>query len=415
MKYIFLFFLSFHLFLPLSAQEIKSPHQNLTLTFELQPDGIPVYSLTYQNDTIIGKSKLGFELVKDPKSMLDDFEIMNTKISYFDETWEPVWGEESSIRNQYNELEINLIQKSNHRKMTIRFRLFDDGLGFRYEFPMQKELTYFTIKEERTEFSMTGDHIAYWIPGDYSTQEYAYTKSRISEIRELLFKVIDHQNIAQKTVGNSCVQTALLLKTNQGYYINIHEAALLDYPCMHLDLDEKRMTFISHLTPDALGYKGYIQTPFQTPWRTVIVGKEAKNILESRITLNLNEPCKIEDCSWIKPIKYVGVWWEMIAGGGDWGYTSEFPTVQIGKTDYSTAQPNGNHRANNENVKRYIDFAALHNFDAVLVEGWNIGWEDWIGNYKDFVFDFVTPYPDFDLRTLNQYAEERGGKTADAP
>ncbi|MDL2311396.1 glycoside hydrolase family 97 protein [Bacteroidales bacterium OttesenSCG-928-B11] len=394
----------------LFTQELKSPDNNLVLKFELQEGGVPTYSLKFKEKPVILNSSLGFELVKDNKSLVDDFEIIDTTKSHVDETWEPVWGEEKSIRNCYNELVVNLIQKEKSRKMTIRFRLFNDGLGFRYEFPMQQKLTYFTIKEEVTEFSMAGDHIAYWIPGDYSTQEYAYTKSRMSEIRDLLFKVIDHQNVAQKTVGGACVQTSLLLKTDDGFYINLHEAALLNYPCMHLDLDEEKMTFRSHLTPDALGFKGYIQTPFNTPWRTIIVGDEAKDILASRITLNLNEPCKIEETSWIKPVKYVGVWWEMIAGGGDWSYTSDFPTVQLGETDYAKATPHGNHRANNANVKRYIDFAAKHGFDAVLVEGWNVGWEDWIGNYKDYVFDFITPYPDFDLEMLNDYAHTKGVK-----
>jgi hypothetical protein len=411
MKKLFLFILVWICYIPISkSQEVKSPDNNLVLFFELLEDGSPSYRLDFKGKNIIAKSTLGFELKNDAKSLLTDFEIIDLSELYFDEIWSPVWGEEEAIRNCYNELAVTLNQKDKNRKMIIRFRVFNDGLGFRYEFPMQKELTYITIKEERTKFAMTENHTAYWIPGDYSTQEYAYTKSRMSEIRSLLNKVIDHQNISTNIAGGSCVQTSLLLKTDDGLYINLHEAALIDYPCMHLDLDDKDMIFVSHLTPDAIGDKGYIQTPFSTPWRTVIIGEKATDILASRITLNLNEPCKIDETSWIKPMKYIGVWWEMIAGGGDWGYTSDFPTIKIGRTDYSKAKPHGNHRANNLNVKKYVDFAAKHGFDAVLVEGWNIGWEDWIGNYKDFVFDFVTPYPDFDIEALNSYAHSKGVK-----
>ena len=317
------------------------------------------------------------------------FTIKDTKTSTFDETWKPVWGEESSIRNHYNELEVTLNQPSNDRYMIIRFRLFDDGLGFRYEFPQQKNLNYFVIKEEHSQFAMNGDHTAYWIPGDYDTQEYDYTQTVFSP---------------------TGVQTALMMKTDDGLYINLHEAALVDYACMHLNLNDKNMVFESWLTPDAKGDKGYMQTPCHSPWRTVIVSDDARNILASRITLNLNDPCKYTDTSWIKPVKYIGVWWDMITGKGSWAYTDELASVKLGETDYSKTKPNGKHSANTANVKRYIDFAAAHGFDAVLVEGWNQGWEDWFGKSKDYVFDFVTPYPDFDVKEIHRYAASKGIK-----
>lgn len=391
----------------LSAQELKSPDCNLTMKFSLLNDGTPTYALSMGDKAVIKQSKLGFELRNDNKSLLDNFEIIDTHSSTFDETWTPVWGEEKEIRNHYNEWAVTLNQKNTNRKMIVRFRLFNDGLGFRYEFPMQSELRHFIVKEERSQFAMAGDHTAYWIPGDYCTQEYGYTKCKMSEISRLMSKAVDHQNIASKVIGNAAVQTALMLKTDDGLYINLHEAALLEYPCMHLDLDDRNMVFQSHLTPDAVGYKGTLQAPGVSPWRTIIVGKEAKDILASRITLNLNEPCKIEDTSWIKPTKFVGVWWEMIAGGGSWDYTSDFPTVKLGAVDYSKAKSHGNHRANTRNVKRYIDFASKNGFDAVLVEGWNVGWEDWVANRKEFNFDYVTPYPDFNIAELNEYAHSK--------
>ena len=391
------------------GQQLKSPDNMLSMSFRLLDDGIPVYSLTYKGNDVIRTSKLGFELKNDKKSLLNDFEITDTQFNTFDEVWQPAWGEEKDIRNHYNELVITLNQKELNRKMLIRFRLYNDGLGFRYEFPMQKELTYFIIKEEKTQFAMTGDHTAYWIPGDYCTQEYSFTKSKMSEIRGLMKTAIT-PNISQRPVGGTCVQTSLQLKTDNGLYINLHEAALIDYPCMHLNLDDKNMVFESLLTPDAVGDKGYMQAPRHTPWRTIIVSDDARDILASRLVLNLNEPCKIEDTSWIKPTKYVGVWWEMIAGESWWNYTDDFPTTRLGETDYTQCAPTGLHGANNKNVIKYIDFAAQHDFDAVLVEGWNIGWEDWAGLYKDHVFDFVTPYPDFDVEMLNNYAHSKNMK-----
>lgn len=392
-----------------NAQELKSPNGKLTLGFSLQKDGTPVYTLNYKDKAVAKASKLGLELEKDTISLLNGFTIADTQTSSFDETWKPVWGEVSSIRNHYNEMAVRLHQPKTKREMIVRFRLFDDGLGFRYEFPAQQNLVYFTIKEERTQFAMTGDHTAYWIPGDYDTQEYDYTTSRLSEIRGL-FKGAVTDNASQTSFSPTGVQTALMLKTADGLYINLHEAALINYACMHLNLDDKNMVFESWLTPNANGDKGNMQAPCQTPWRTIMVSDDARDILTSKMTLNLNEPSKIADPSWIKPVKYVGVWWEMIAGKSSWSYTNEFPSVQLGVTDYSKAKPNGTHGATTANVKKYIDFAAKHGFDGVLVEGWNIGWEDWFGHAKDYVFDFLTPYPDFDVKGIRDYAKSKGVK-----
>ena len=408
-----------------SAQEVlRSPDGELELRFSLSDKGEPTYALDYKGRAVVLPSRMGLELRGDapalefgaeiqkggygePVSLYDGFEQCGAVRSEFDETWQPVWGEESSIRNRYNELAITLRQPQSGRRMVVRFRLYDEGVGFRYEFPEQEAMTYFTIREERTQFAMTGDHTAFWIPGDYDTQEYDYTESKLSEIRQLMQQAIT-PNSSQTPFSPTGVQTALQLKSDDGLYINIHEAALVDYPCMHLDLDDERMVFTSHLTPDAQGWKGYMQTPCHTPWRTVMVTDDAREILASRLILNLNEPCAIEDTSWIKPVKYVGVWWEMITGKSDWAYTQELPSVHLGVTDYAAVKPSGRHAANNENVRRYIDFAAEHGFDQVLVEGWNVGWEDWFGHTKDYVFDFVTPYPDFDIEALNNYAHEKG-------
>jgi len=391
------------------AQQLKSPEGKFVMEFSLQNDGTPTYNLKYKNKEVIKTSKLGLELKDDKKSLLNDFTVVDSKTSTFDETWKPVWGEVDKIRNHYNELAVTLNQKGTDRQIVIRFRLFDDGLGFRYEFPTQKNLTYFIIKEERSQFAMAGDHTAFWIPGDYDTQEYDYTKSKLSEIRGLSEKAFT-ANVSQKSFSPTGVQTALMLKTNDGLYINLHEAALINYSCMHLNLDDKTMTFTSWLTPDAKGDKGYMQAPSHSPWRTIMVSDDAREILASKMTYNLNDPSKIENTSWIKPVKYIGVWWEMITGKSSWSYTNDFPTVQLGVSDFSKAKPNGTHGANNANVKKYIDFAAANGFDAVLVEGWNEGWEDWFGHSKDYVFDFVTPYPDFDVKGLHEYAKSKGVK-----
>lgn len=408
------------------GQQLKSPNGNFTMEFSLTADGKPTYQLSYKGKEIVKKSTLGFDFKSNLKEMefeaqkevekekamkmanfTSGFEVAEVKNSTFDETWTPVWGEVSKIRNHYNEMAITLNQTSTNRQMIVRFRLFDEGLGFRYEFPEQKNLTYFVVKEERTQFALTGDHTTWWIAGDYDTQEYDYTESKLSEIPALYFSSMQ-SNASQTPMPMPGVQTALMMKSQDGIYINLHEAALIDFPAMSLALDAKNFILESHLTPDALGDKGYVQAPFNTPWRTIIASHDARDILSSKMTYNLNEPSKIEDTSWIKPVKYVGVWWEMITGKSSWAYTDDFPTVQLGITDYSKAKPNGRHGANNDHVKAYIDFAAKHGFDAVLVEGWNEGWEDWFGNHKDYVFDFVTPYPDFDVKMLNAYAKSKG-------
>ena len=411
-----------------NGQQLVSPDGNLVMNFSLTANGAPAYDLSYKGKPVIKTSTLGLELKQEdpnaqtdfqlsgPKkiegleakaNLMNGFTVAQTQTSSFDETWTPVWGEESQIRNHYNELAVTLDQPQNKRQIVIRFRLFNDGLGFRYEFPQQKELNYFVIKEEHSQFAMAGDHTAFWIPGDYDTQEYDYTTSRLSEIRGLMKQAIT-PNSSQTPFSPTGVQTALMMKTDDGLYINLHEAALVDYSCMHLNLDDKNLVFESWLTPDAKGDKGYMQTPCRSPWRTIIVSDDARDILASRITLNLNEPCKLTDTSWIKPTKYIGIWWDMITGKGTWAYTNDLYSVHLDETDYSKTKPNGTHSANTENVKRYIDFAAANGFDAVLVEGWNIGWEDWFGNSKDYVFDFVTPYPDFDVQEIHRYAAEKG-------
>ena len=389
------------------AEELKSPDGNLLMRFEVNGEGTPVYELTYKRKPVIKPSRLGLEI--EGFSMRKAFTLKGVETATFDETWTPVWGEVKAIRNHYNEMTATLHQADGDRTMVIRFRLYDDGLGFRYEFPQQKSLNYFVIKEEYSEFAMAGDHKAFWIPGDYDTQEYDYTESRLTEIRGLMQTAIT-PNTSQTPFSPAGVQTALMMKSDDGLYINLHEAALVDYPCMSLNLDDQTLTFQSWLTPDAQGKKGYMQTPCHTPWRTVIVSDDARRILASHLTLNLNEPCKLDDVSWIRPVKYIGVWWEMISGKSTWAYTNDLPSVHLDVTDYTKRKPNGTHAANNEKVRRYIDFAAKHGFDQVLVEGWNIGWEDWFGNSKDYVFDFVTPYPDFDLKALNEYAHSKGVK-----
>lgn len=390
----------------LKAQILRSPDNNLSMTFEVK-DGVPTYQLTYKGKAVVKPSRLGLEL-KDDTNLTNGFTIAKTATATFDETWHPVWGEWSTIRNNYNELAVSLNQTATNRNMVVRFRLFNDGLGFRYEFPEQENLIYFVIKEEKTQFAMAGDHHAFWLPGDYDTQEYNTTKSRLSQIRALMPSAITG-NASQTPFSPTGVQTALMMKSDEGLYINIHEAALINYSCMSLELDDTNMVFESHLTPDAIGDKGYMQAPCTSPWRTVIVSDRASAILESTLVLNLNEPTKYEDTSWIKPVKYIGVWWEMITGKSSWAY-SDLPSVKLGETDFNNATPNGKHAANNENVKKHIDFAALHGFDQVLVEGWNVGWEDWFGKSKDYVFDFLTPYPDFDIKMLNEYAAAKGVK-----
>jgi len=405
-----------------AVETVFSPNRDICVNMDVK-DGKPYYNVLYIGKQVIKDSYLGLDLVSakgsgkgtnfnnkvsiGSNSLQDGFDIMATDYSSFDETWTPVWGEESSIRNHYNEMKVTLIQDAMGRFIVVKFRVYDDGIGFRYEFPEQDNLTYFVIREEHTQFAMPGDITAWWIGGDYDTQEYEYTRSRLSEVRSI-FKSRITSNESQQQFSETGVQTSLLLKTDDGIYMNLHEAQLVDYPCMHLNLDDKNMVFESWLTPDAQGNKGYMQTPCHTPWRAIMIVDDARDMLASRLILNLNEPCKIEDTSWIKPVKYMGVWWEMISGMSTWHYTDDVSSVQLGVTDYSKLKPNGKHGANNENVKRYIDFAAANGFDQVLVEGWNEGWEDWFGNSKDYVFDFMTPYPDFDIKMLNDYAHSKG-------
>lgn len=390
------------------ATEVTSPNGSIKVDFTLD-NSVPTYSVTYNDKAVIKPSRMGYQLAKGGADLLDGFSVIGEKTSTFDETWSPVWGENKSIRNHYNELVVEMRQAATDRYMNIRFRVYDDGVGFRYEFPQKGTLNYFVIKEERTEFAMTGDHTAWWIPGDYDTQEYEYTKTRLTGIRGALRGAVTG-NLSQTVFSDTGVQTSLQIKTDDGIYINLHEAALVNYPCMHLNLDDKNMVFTSWLTPDAQGLKGYMQTPQNSPWRTMVITDDARNILSSNLILNLNEPCKLTDTSWIHPTKYIGVWWDMISGKGDWAYTKDYPSVKLGETDYAKAKPSGKHAANNDNVKRYIDFAAEHGFGGVLVEGWNIGWEDWSGNMKEDVFDFLTPYPDFDIKALNDYAHSKGVK-----
>ena len=390
------------------AQQQSSPDGSVMLSFSLKSDGTPSYKVTYKNKPVINESTLGFTLKK-AEPLTNNFKVVDTKKSTFKETWKPVWGEESEILNHYNELLVSLEQNNTNRKMNIRFRVYNEGVGFRYEFPSQKELTYFVIEEELSQFAMTGDHTAWWIPGDYDTQEYDYMESKLSEIRGLMKEAVT-ENVSQFAFSPTGVQTSLMMKTKDGLYINLHEAALVDYSLMNLNLDDKTFVFQSWLTPDAQGAKGYLMAPCHSPWRTIMVSDDARKILASRLILNLNEPCAIADTSWIKPVKYVGVWWEMITGKSSWSYTNDLPTIDLNTVDYTKTKPNGTHGATNENVRKYIDFAAKHGFDQVLVEGWNVGWEDWFGHKKDYVFDFVTPYPDFDLKALNEYAHSKGVK-----
>lgn len=389
------------------VRKVSSPDGNVELEFSLKEGNVPVYKLVYNGKTVVGESRLGFVL--SDSGLFDCFEVVDTQTQSIDETWTPVWGEESEIRNRCNEMLVRLRQTTSDRFMSIRFRVFDDGLGFRYEFPDQDHLVYFVIKDELTEFAMTGDHTAWWIPGDYDTQEYDYTKSRLSEIRGHLAGAMN-DNLSSTMFSDHAVQTSLQLKTDDGIYINLHEAALVNYPAMHLELDDSKMVFKAHLTPDPNGDKAYMQTACTTPWRTVIVSNDARDILSSRITLNLNEPCKIEDTSWIHPTKYMGVWWEMITNRSQWSYTWDLRSTHIYSDDLTKVKPHGHHGANTENVKKYLDFASEHGFDGLLVEGWNVGWEDWFGHMKEDVFDFVTPYPDFDVEEIEKYAAEKGVK-----
>jgi hypothetical protein len=417
MKRIIILTISLILALLIQAQTVKSPNGKISVNFAIVENGIPTYEMIYKSKIVVKPSHLGLELAKDKHAskgtdetnLMDGFTIKDIKTSTFDEMWKPVWGEVSQIRNNYNEMAVTLQQPTENREIIIRFRVYDDGLGLRYEFPQQNNLNYFIIKEEHTQFAMTGDHTAWWIPGDYDTQEYETVESKLSQIRGLMKNAITG-NSSQTPFSPTGVQTSLQMKTTDGLYINIHEAACVNYATMHLNLDDKTMTFESWLTPDATGMKGFMQTPCKSPWRTILVSDDARDMLSSHLILNLNDPCAYNDTSWIHPVKYCGVWWEMIVGKKSWNYTDEYPSVSLETTDYSKCRPNGRHGANNEEVKKYIDFAAQNGLSEVLVEGWNEGWEDWANRWKDYVFDFVTPYPDFDIKALNDYAHSKGVK-----
>lgn len=414
-----LIYLSVFLTFPIFAmsQEILSPNGNVLIKFYLS-DGTPTYEMSYKGKPVIKPSHLGLELANSKHAskgtketnLMTGFNIADSKTSEFDETWTPVWGETKAIRNNYKELAVTLHQASSNRDIIIRFRVYDYGMGLRYEFPQQPELNYFVVKEEHTQFAMTGDHTAWWLPGDYDTQEQETQQSKLSEIRDRFHNAVNWDNSSVAVFSKTGVQTSLQMKSDDGLYINLHEAACVNFPTMHLNLDDKNMIFESWLTPDAEGNKGHVQTPFNTPWRTVLVSDDARDMLSCKLTLNLNEPCKYTDTSWIKPIKYCGVWWEMIVGKNSWSYTDDFSSVHLGQTDYAKSKPNGKHGANNAEVRKYIDFAAKNGLSEVLVEGWNEGWEDWFGHSKDYVFDFVTPYPDFDIKALNEYAHSKGVK-----
>ena len=401
----------------LVAQQVKSPNGNVVVSFSLVDNGIPTYKVSYKGKPVIKQSRLGLELTPsqndgikaEDTNLMNGFKVTNTETSSFKEVWKPVWGETSSILNHYNEMAVSLTQEHPNRTIIVRFRVYNDGMGLRYEFPRQSNLGYFIIKDEHTQFAMAGDHTAWWIPGDYDTQEYDAVTSKLSEIRSKMKSAVTY-NTSQTTFSETGVQTSLQMKSSDGLYINLHEAACVNYPTMHLNLDDKNMVFESWLTPDAQGNKAYMQAPRTTPWRTLIVSDDARDMLSSNLILNLNEPCQYDDTSWIKPVKYCGVWWEMIVGRKSWSYTDEFPAVEIGVTDFSKAKPNGRHGATTAEVKRYIDFAAKNGLSQVLVEGWNIGWEDWFGHSKFKVFDFQTPYPDFDIKALNEYAHSKGVK-----
>ena len=401
----------------LVAQQVKSPNGNVVVSFSLVDNGVPTYQVSYKGKPVIKQSRLGLELTPsqndgikaEDTNLMNGFKVSNTETSSFKEVWKPVWGETSSILNHYNEMAVSLTQEHPNRTIIVRFRVYNDGMGLRYEFPRQSNLGYFIIKDEHTQFAMAGDHTAWWLPGDYDTQEYETVTSKLSEIRSKM-KAAVTENTSQTTFSETGVQTSLQMRSSDGLYINLHEAACVNYPTMHLNLDDKNMVFESWLTPDAQGNKAYMQAPRTTPWRTLIVSDDARDMLSSNLILNLNEPCQYDDTSWIKPVKYCGVWWEMIVGRKSWSYTDEFPAVEIGVTDFSKAKPNGRHGATTAEVKRYIDFAAKNGLDQVLVEGWNIGWEDWFGHSKFKVFDFQTPYPDFDIKALNEYAHSKGVK-----
>lgn len=388
----------------LVAQQVQSPSKNITLDFSLNNQGQPIYQVSYKGKTIVKPSKMGVSL-KDQGALSTDFSITKTEQSTFDENWKPVLGEESMIRNRYNQTTYQLTQKESNRQLTIVFKVYDEGVAFRYEFPFQERVNYFVVSDENTEFNLTGNHKAFWIPGDYDSQEYNYNETKLSEVDNT--KLDLNNGIALKTIESQYrVQSPLMMKSDDGLYINIFEAAVVNYPVMHLDVDVNTFELEANLTPNAIGDKAYLRTPSVTPWRTIMVSDDARDIVASKMILNLNEPNKIEDTSWIKPMKYVGIWWEMHVGVSTWDYAGSQNAQNAGGELIAS----GKHGATTKNTKRYIDFAAKHGFDGVLVEGWNVGWEDWFGNWKEDVFDFTTPYPDFDIEEVYEYAKSKGVK-----
>lgn len=386
-----------------NAQNIASPSKNLILSFQLTKEGTPRYSVQYKNRTIVSESNLGIKL-KETTSLDANFKIDSIGQKSVNEIWHPVLGEQSNVKNNYNQLKVSLSQTTTNRRLNIIFKVYDEGVAFRYEFPKQSNLNYFIISDEKTEFNLTGNHKTFWIPGDFDSQEYPYTESKISEINT---DNIDRNNgIGLKSIaGKSIVQSPLMMKSEEGVYVNIFEAAVVNYPVMHLDVAPEKYQFSSHLVPNAIGDKAYLQAPCVSPWRTIMISDDARDIVSSKMIFSLNEPCKIEDTSFIKPMKFVGVWWEMHIGKSTWDYAGSQNAQNAAD---GQLKPSGKHGATTENTKRYIDFAAKNGFDGVLVEGWNTGWEDWFGNWKENVFDFVTPYPDFNLKEVTDYAKAKG-------
>jgi len=387
------------------SQNIKSPSNKISVNFELTTDGQPSYSVYYNNKPVIFASNLGIKL-KDKTALDANFEIADTKTNSFNESWKPVLGEQATIVNHYNELTVSLIQKGTKIKMNIIFRVFDEGVAFRYDFPKQKDLNYFIISDEVSQFNLTDNHKVFWIPGDYDSQEYVYNETKFSEIDNSKLNL--KNGIGVKSIaGQYVVQSPLMMKSPSGLYLNIFEAAVVNYPIMHLNADVKNYKLSANLVPNAIGDKAYLQAPCVSPWRTIMMSDDARDIVGSKMILNLNEPCKIDDTSYIKPMKYVGIWWEMHVGKSTWDYAGSQNAQNVLTKDLL---PSGKHGATTENTKRYIDFAAKNGFDGVLVEGWNVGWEDWFGNWKEEVFDFVTPYPDFDLNAVTAYAKSKNVK-----
>ena len=388
-----------------NSQNILSPSQKLSLTFSLSKEGKPTYSVNYKNQSIVKESTLAI-LLKGLPALDANFRIDSIGQHKVNETWQPVLGEQSNIKNNYNQMTVALSQLSTNRKINLIFRVFDEGVAFRYEFPKQKNLNYFIISDEISQFNLTGNHKTFWIPGDYDSQEYAYNETNLSEIDNS--KLDLNNGIGVKSIASSFrVQSPLMMKSSEGIYINIFEAAVVNYPIMHLDVDTKNFKLTSNLVPNAIGDKAYLQTPCVSPWRTIMMSDDAKDIVGSKMILNLNEPCKIDDTSFIKPMKYVGIWWEMHVGKSTWDYAGSQNAQNAAD---GSLKPSGKHGATTENTKRYIDFAAKNGFDGVLVEGWNVGWEDWFGNWKEEVFDFTTPYPDYNLKEVNDYAKSKGIK-----